>query len=194
MYVPLEKLRLTERKNELSKNTNSDAMEVDEEVDMSGIKYQSSWEKNIKDHQPTKISVADFQSHKDWIEYMFNKNNPHLSTYTCKYCSRYAEPWKIQSRNPGKLTKKEGDLKDTWTENAQLMNKHETSQTHVAVMQTVEDIKVQNMNKMKFVENPVYKGMDTFYENQLFKNSMQRTYRQGCQKLFSISRTNLQSC
>ena len=137
-----------ERQNEVSGATGA----VTDVEDLSDHGYDEDWERIIDTYLPRKIAYEVFETARQWIELVVNTVKPFLSTIRCRLCFYHANEFSIASGRQARLSKEEGTIKNTVTDNNELIYRHATSVTHTEVVHALKQQKIDLLNGVTYDE------------------------------------------
>ena len=123
-----------------------------EDLDLSDHKYDDEWEHIINTYLPRKIAYEVFEKARQWIELVVNTVKPYLSTIRCRLCFYHARAFSIVSSRTAALSKEEGKIKGTMTENNKMITRHITAVTHTEVIHALKQEKIDLLNGVTFEE------------------------------------------
>jgi len=97
-----------------------------------------TWLTQMKQHQGAIFPFTNVKENKHWFEYLFNAENPRLSTYRCRLCHKYFDKLKLDSRYKSALAQPEGVLKKSYDSNREMIMNHARQSQHQLIIEKLQ--------------------------------------------------------
>lgn len=75
---------------------------------------------------------------KSWFEYLFNGENPQLSTYRCRLCHKYYDEFGLQSNHKPALAEAAGSRRFDKAQNKKRILDHSKTPGHMKIIEILE--------------------------------------------------------
>ena len=134
---------------------------------------------HIANFQNETLDVNDVLKYSSWFQYNLNKDHPEESTYSCFYCRKYSELYRVPT--PNRLSMKEGRIEDSKEKNARVLQRHAGLHTHKSVMQTYEEERRSDMAML--ISNDIAQNEPKRF---VVTNRHMRTVFKNCKRLNAL--------
>ena len=123
-----------------------------EEYDLSPHKFDNSWEAIIDTYLPKKLKTETFLKARQWIELVVDPIRKFLSSIRCRLCFYHLEEFSITSRHKTDLSRQQGVMRGSRSQNDRVIHDHPSKKTHQAVVHALKQKQIDELNDVKYKE------------------------------------------